>query len=195
MGGNASPLIADLTLSKMEFNFLNKIHIDRHTAFFRYMDDVLAINFEIEDKLAAIYPQELEISQTNNVSTRLLDYLDLTLNMDNNHIKLHYKTDIFTFHINKSFQSSSCVHSRLLSGVIISQCIRFTRINNNFINWIESINNYVTSLLDRQHKLTGIIESILKFCSRYKVILYKYKIFNKKQHIHNIIKPILKSHT
>ena len=55
MGGNASPLIADLTLCMMEFNYC-KSHARSNILAVRYIDDILALNCpDFINKAASIY--------------------------------------------------------------------------------------------------------------------------------------------
>ena len=55
MGGNASPVIADVVLSTMEFMFLQKTSIPKSASVVRYVDDILSVNVDIEDMIRTAY--------------------------------------------------------------------------------------------------------------------------------------------
>ena len=76
MGGNASPLIADLYLSWLEYQYLSKLvrnkdfnllHKLKYNS--RYIDDIITPNVENFLEIAKhIYPIEIPLEQTNNDS-------------------------------------------------------------------------------------------------------------------------------
>ena len=88
MGGNASPLIADLYLSWLEYQYLSKLvrnkdfnllHKLKYNS--RYIDDIITPNVDNFLEIAKhIYPTEIPLEQTDNDSLHdtFLD-LDITV--------------------------------------------------------------------------------------------------------------------
>ena len=79
MGGNCSPLIADLYLSFLEFTYMSSIMKTDYTLAkklsfnSRYIDDIITPNVTNFLKIANnIYPAELPLEQTN--SNKLHDF-------------------------------------------------------------------------------------------------------------------------
>lgn len=63
MGGNASPLIADLTLSMMEYTYLESHFIPKQAQLYRYVDDILAINMDFDQHKDQIYHNSLKLNK------------------------------------------------------------------------------------------------------------------------------------
>ena len=99
MGGNASPLIADLYLSWLEYQYLSKLvrnkdfnllHKLKYNS--RYIDDIITPNVENFLEIAKhIYPTEISLEQTDNDSL-----YDTFLDLD---IKVFHKVDLFDFEV------------------------------------------------------------------------------------------------
>ena len=108
MGGNASPLIADLYLSWLEyqhlsklvtnkdFNLLHKLKYNSH-----YTNDIITPNVEnVLEIVKHIYPTEISLEQTHNDSLHDT-FLDLDITVVNRRFcfKLFHKVDHnFLFH-------------------------------------------------------------------------------------------------
>ena len=82
MGTNSSPLLADLFLHTLEYDFMVKTmkhDITKAIQFsntFRYIDDLFSINNEdFGNYISAIYPPELQLTDTSTSSTEVC-YLD-----------------------------------------------------------------------------------------------------------------------
>ena len=60
MGSSVSPMLADITLSAIEYKYLktNPIRM-QNTLITRYIDDICTININLQPMLSNIYPQEL----------------------------------------------------------------------------------------------------------------------------------------
>ena len=99
MDGNASPLIADLYLSWLEYQYLSKLvrnkdfnllHKLKYNS--RYIDDIITPNVENFLEIAKhIYPTEISLEQTDNDSLH-----DTFLDLD---IKVFHKVDLFDFEV------------------------------------------------------------------------------------------------
>ena len=109
MGTNCAPLLADLFLYSYEAEFIqmicksnNKKQTSSFNFTFQYIDDLLSLNnVNFKDFVDVIYPEELEIKDTTD-APHLASYLDLHLEIDNEHklsTRLYDKRDEFTFPI------------------------------------------------------------------------------------------------
>lgn len=191
MGGNASPLIADLTLSFMEYRYLHKNQPWRvNSCVFRYIDDILTVNCDLEVHKNKIYPKQLELNKELCTNSRI-NYLDITFNAQTCATTVYNKTDVFEFHVNRAFDADSCVHSRLIKGVIIGQMLRFARITTNLDDFIKTTVAYITLLKNKDHSNEVIFRGITTFCSRYEHKLWKYKLFDKKEVIKKFLNKVI----
>ncbi|VDN30518.1 unnamed protein product [Gongylonema pulchrum] len=88
MDGNASPDIADLTLSVMEYRFLRK-NLGFHFHLFRYIDDILVVNCANFAEIASnIYGPNLQLNTT--YSGQHACFLDLQILCQNGRCILAY---------------------------------------------------------------------------------------------------------
>ncbi|VDK27950.1 unnamed protein product [Gongylonema pulchrum] len=79
MGGNASPDVADLTLSLMEFRYIRR-RPNTGLCFFRYNDDILATNCpDFPDRATEIYETALTLNAT--YFRRCDRFLDLAISL------------------------------------------------------------------------------------------------------------------
>ena len=189
-GGNASPMIADLALSMMEFQYLKGKFIPKDTAIFRYIDDILSINFDFDLIKGIMYSDELQLNTEHEIDNKI-NYLDMSIKMNTSDLELYNKTDVFNFKVIRSFAGDSCVHSRMIKGVIISQCLRFSRLLNNFEIWLTTTKLYLHTLHTNGHTNDQIVDALLKFAGKYNKELWKYNIYSKKQTLRLIIQPII----
>ena len=108
MGCNASPLIADVYLSWLEYQYLTKLvrnkdfnllHKLKYNS--RYIDDIITPNVENFLEIAKhIYPTEIPLEQTDNDSLHDT-FLDLDITVVNNSFffKVFHKVDLFDFEV------------------------------------------------------------------------------------------------
>ena len=133
MGTNCAPLLADIFLYSYEADFIQSLlstgkkHLaSRFNLTYRYIDDVLSINNpEFENYLGQMYPAELEIKDTIEITTSA-SYLDLLLSIrwdGQLHTSIYDKRDDFNFHITNFRFLSSNIPSSPAYGVFISQLI------------------------------------------------------------------------
>ena len=190
MGGNASPLIANLVLSFMEFKYFqrNEVKINYKAAIFRYVDDILAINIDISELIKNCYAPELEINVDNGLNNKLA-YMDLQFDFNSNSIAPYNKVDIFKFHVNRAFHASSCVRKSLITGCIIGRLITYARISIHYSDFYNNVLSYFTILVSRDHDKKRIVEGLVKFCATYKTMLWKYNLCDKNVILNKLINP------
>ena len=87
MGGNCSPLLADLFLTHCEFLFMTNLLKNKKfglakllSSTSRYIDDVCLLNYKHFDLIIdRIYPSDL-IAERNGDDEKIVDYLDVKIN-------------------------------------------------------------------------------------------------------------------
>jgi hypothetical protein len=189
MGGNASSLIADLTLSMIEYRYLQtSTHISRDSATFRYVDDLAIMN---KDLPTGIYPPELSLTHENQNSAGEINYLDLTITFPSCDIKLFNKTDHFNFNVINSMNVNCAISKNTTFGILISQMIRYARINTNCDTFIICTKRLFEGHIRNGHENNLLCNAIGKYCKAYPGTLFKFGLFSKKKTIHKITQAIL----
>lgn len=183
MGGAASPLIADLTLSSLEFKFLknpdnyNKAFKLRNT--FRYIDDIIVFNIEQTEFLElaqTIYPTSLPLENSSG-SNGICEYLDLKLQYGlKNSIEVFDKTQAFDFPVVKFIHSSSNVHTVTAKNVLISQLIRYARICTESKSFLALCQNLFSIYAKNGFSTDLVRESVVHFSTKHSYLLYKFRI-------------------
>jgi hypothetical protein len=182
MGGNASPLVASLTLSMMEFKYCTskegKPIVSKFGLCRRYIDDALFVNIG-DFNPQTIYPADLELSATDTKNNGIA-YLDLLIHTTNTiQISAYDKTDDFPFEVVKFGYKSSNVSSRLGPSVLFSQTIRFARICTEKDQFVNRVRKAYQIMVQHGYEEETLYETLLKFCEKYEQLLWKYKCFSK----------------
>jgi hypothetical protein len=134
MGNSTSPLIADLVLSIIEYQYLCQNPVDGYKLSFnmRYIDDILIINDkEFWEKALKIYPKELKFEK-GKVFGLSTNFLDIKLE-----IKKYLKTSVydkrneFNFRVTKYIDPKSNVPNRIQINIINNELHRARRICSN----------------------------------------------------------------
>ena len=191
MGGNASPLIADLTLSFMEFDYLKKHKPFRKCAkIYRYIDDILVINEKFSNHSQLMYPNQL-ILNADNPKHNKLNYLDITFDTKTGYTKIYNKVDVFNFEVIRSYDANSCVSNQMLNGIIIGQLLRFNRITTDITDFKVSILQFFKTLLQKHHPLITITKTLITYCNKYQNKLWKYKLLDNKLITKKLVVPLI----
>ncbi len=180
MGGNASPLIADLTLSCYELQAL--LHKDllssqqkrslKNTC--RYIDDLGNINAtDFMDICKLIYPDALPLENTS-ISAKESNYLDLNLKIENSQLTstLYNKVDAFNFHVIRLPEASSNIHSNICYNTYYSQVIRIGRICSIKKEFEEKIQSLTKLVISKNYNKTFLRKNLLKFAKNYRCMIY-----------------------
>ncbi|MCP3683991.1 MAG: hypothetical protein GY861_15020, partial [bacterium] len=125
MGGNASSMIADLTLAIMEYEFA-KDNRNPPILVVRYIDDIFVANFlQFLTYASKIYGNDLQLDVTSNGQT--CNFLDLHIELKANHrlplISVYNRTDAFPFKVNSYTYPDSMISNKVHSTVIATQLI------------------------------------------------------------------------
>ena len=133
MGGNASPLLADLALIAMEYRYLTDVNNQRLARrfqhVFRYVDDVLVISSgSFEDISKDIYGDVLVLEKTNTGGDEA-NFLDLNLRIVNDKLvtKIYNKTDDFPFKVVRYPHTCSNIHFKVVESSFTAEALRFIR--------------------------------------------------------------------
>ena len=182
MGGNASPVIADLFLNYLEYDYMMDKKNPSNIKYLlsnnkRYLDDLLVINcsnfLEISSK---IYPPELKLESSNG-NGKYDHFLDLEINVvPNNTInfKIYNKTDDFNFEIvNFPFPKSN-IHSNITYSSYFSQLFRYARICTNYIDFRNRCMLLSKKLIIRGFSANKLAWQFKKLCFKYNQLLQKY---------------------
>ena len=106
MGGNCSPLLADLFLAHCEFIFMKSLLSEKKFGLAkllsntsRYIDDLSIVNYRhFANLLPKIYPCDL-IAERNGSNDKSTEYLDVKIDivLDRVHTSVYHKVDNFPF--------------------------------------------------------------------------------------------------
>ncbi len=175
MGGNASPLIADLCLSWYEFMAIKESSLQealtlRHCC--RYMDDIIAINVDNFVNLATkIYPESLTLEETTQKDGSA-PFLDLYISYKPNFkIRVYNKTDDFNFEVTRFIFADSNMHVNMGPKVFRSQVIRVARICNCLDDFEDRVTDMVMNLVAHGFDKNRLEFAFGKFLSDYKGLL------------------------
>ena len=183
MGGNASPLIADLYLSWLEFCFLDKlvkkkdidlVHRLSHNC--RYIDDIATPNFtEFLELASKIYPPEVPL-EANDGNGKRDTFLDLDVRIcDGSFIfKVFHKVDLFKFEVISFPYLESNIPQRICYSTFFSQLIRFMRICSNVFGFAERVQLLWNKLVHRNYETSMLQRYFNKFLCQYSDEVMKY---------------------
>ena len=182
MGGNASPFIADLFLSQLEYEYMINKNSPSNVKYNlsnnkRYLDDLLVINCaEFIEISKNIYPQELILEPSYGMG-HSDHFLDLNINISNNNklvFKLYNKTDDFNFEvINFPFLESN-IHSNITYSAYYSQLFRYAKICSNYTDFKNRCKKLSEKLILRGFSAKKISWQFKKFSFMYHELLSKY---------------------
>ena len=182
MGSNCSPLLADLYLSWLEFDYMkNLIKSDfslakRLSLVSRYIDDIACPNVENFISIAKqIYPKEIPL-QCNDSDQNHDIFLDVDISIVNDNFvtKIYHKIDNFKFDVvNYPFPDSN-ICLKIGYNTFFSQLLRFYRISvlsKDFAYRVKFVYNKLTL---RGYEDKHLNRCFYAFCSRNPEILSKF---------------------
>lgn len=192
-GGNACPMIADLTLTAMEFLFLrSSTNLQRSRIIsnaFRYIDDLLIVaKPEAEELLKEIYSSELTINRTNTLYDKC-DFLDLTIKRSAKFtFSIYNKTDDYNFKVIRFIFRDSNVCSDMGYKVFQSQVIRYARIISCKQEFFEKTLDMMHLLMNHGFSKAKLIKTFLKCAKSYPLLFCKYSIFDDNNLMCEVVK-------
>jgi hypothetical protein len=179
MGNNASPMIADLTLTIMEHRFMMARKQEKDPLQYqlryvvRYIDDILVINYDdFADVAKRIYPLELVLKRADTPTDDKVAFLDLhirrTARID---IDLYDKTRDFDFTVVKFSHISSNVPPNSIYQIFYSQLVRISRIITHRSTWIIRIKELVSACEEIGADKQRLAGEFGGFCHKYQNLL------------------------
>ncbi|MCP4052473.1 MAG: hypothetical protein GY739_05270 [Mesoflavibacter sp.] len=187
MGGSASPMTCDLTLSILEYRFMtNPINQNKTNELkfvFRYIDDILCTSCSSQRFLELareIYPDSLPLNHASGNGT-FCDFLDLRIHhRPEFKIDVYNKTDYFNFKVVKFIYSESNVPSNLGYNIFYSQVVRVSRICTKINDFRSKIRSMVETFVLHGFDKHRLLLKFLKFANNCPINLLKFKIIDRK---------------
>ena len=160
MGTSTGPHAANIYLHQYEheyFNFLCENNRSSDLAkmehIYRFQDDLLALNDDgfLESVISLIYPPEMTVTKTN-ISVCKSTFLDLSISIYRGKflVKLYDKRRDYSFEVISFPFLDGNVPKAPSYGVLISQLVRYARINNSYNSFISDC-RFLVEKLDSQH--------------------------------------------
>ena len=159
--------MADLFLHTFEYDFMVKTMKQDITATqfhntFRYIDDLFSINGSC---ISAIYPSELELTDTSTSSTEV-GYLGTNIKTGDVttpfRISIYDKRDDFAFRIVNFPHMDSNIPANPAYGVYLSQLVRYARICTSKVDFHYVSDNKALKPIDfRTHLINSSIGMVL----------------------------------
>ena len=185
MGGNASPLLADLTMSMLEFKYMKQANVELRASIglcMRYIDDILNLNgkeFLIKSK--DIYPTCLPLEDTT-IDSRNSNFLDLSLHIKEGKLQstLYNKVDAFNFEVIRMPDHSSDIHSQVGYNVFYSQLIRTVRVCSTIPELNNKIGNLCQTFITKNYDKNILLKKSKQFIANYRPVYLCLGISSKQ---------------
>ncbi len=176
MGGNASPLLADLTLSVREFKYMKQASSAERKAAginVRYFDDIFNMNGDNFMEISKeVYPVTLPLEETTTKANGS-DFLDLTVTLQDarTHTTLYNKTDAFSFSVIRLPEASSDIHINTGYNTFYSQSLRIARICSTKLEFENKIESLCKEFINKGYNRIRLLQMTRKFIKNYKSII------------------------
>ena len=185
MGTNFAPLVADLFVFCYERDFMTSLSdvkqaeiIEGFKSTSRYLDDLLNIDNPFFERMANhIYPPELQLNKANTSDTEA-PFLDLHLSISNGFVssKIYDKRDDFDFNL-VNFPFWMVTFPVLpLSGVYISQFIRFARVSSHVADFNARNKSLTAKLLQQGYRYHNLRKTFSRFYRRHYELVSKFSV-------------------
>ena len=191
MGGNASPLIADLFLANLEFKYMDKlvntkqnnVNYNRNIRLAkklsdnsRYIDDILICGLrDINEFLqysSEIYPDSIPLTAGNadHLKDTFLD-IDIRIEDDNFDTRIYHKVDDFNFEVVSFPFPTSNISDYITYNSFYSQLVRYAFISSKFDYFAARCKKLADSLILRGYKKHKFKINFKNFLANYYDIL------------------------
>ena len=189
MGGNCSPLLADLFLSHCEYVYMSTLVKNKkfglarllsHTS--RYIDDLCIVNYKhFHNLISVIYPEDL-IAERNGSDDKYVDYLDVKIEVDTViRTSVFHKVDDFNFPVILLTFPESLIPSYLGYCVFAGQVLRYLRICSHLGDFLEKTKRTMRLLIDRGYDPARLKYQMEKMLSKNSALLCKFDMFSARQ--------------
>lgn len=145
MGTNYSSTAANLFLFYFEYWYTVKHN--KKLRIFRYIDDILVFNFDLNEEWNLIYPSYLKLNKSNLIDSYAA-FLDISFSILNNklNLDLYDKRKNFNFFSISMPHWHSNLHKKVFINILINQLNRFNKICNNSFNLKKQIFLFIANL-------------------------------------------------
>ena len=183
MGGNCSPLLADLFLCFCEYTFMSNLLKEKKfglakklSNISRYIDDIAVVDYKwFERMLSKIYPNSL-VANRSGESDTCVDYLDVNVNIIGENIvtDVFHKVENFNFEVALYTNVNSNIPYNLGLNVFASQVLRFGRICSKSNYFIQRIKKLLDIMLKQGYDNDKLISRMRRMFSNNINILNKF---------------------
>ena len=190
MGGNSSPLLADLFLSHCEYVFMKSLLSNKKFGLAkllsnttRYIDDVCLFNYKHFDSLLPkIYPADL-IAERNGNNNTSVDYLDVKLEVchDGLHTSVFHKVEQFSFNVILFTFPESLLPRKLGANVFAGQVLRYLRICSHLHYAIVKVKSTYQVFVSRGYYTCELVRCMERLLQRHIFVLFKFGLHSAKQ--------------
>ena len=190
MGGNCSPLLADLFLAHCEFDFMSdllkskKFGLARLLSYTsRYIDDLCFLNYKHFDSIRdKIYPSDL-LAERSGDNDKLVDYLDVQLEVGDQTLRssVFHKVDNFQFSVILLTFPNSLIPLKMGYQVFAGQVLRYLRICSEVQDFIDKTRKTFLLLESRGYSKNPLQYYMEKILSRNSLLLHKFGLFSARQ--------------
>ena len=191
MGGNASPLIADLFLAILEFKYMDKLVSSKSPENLRmaknlsnnsmYIDDIGVCNMNNNNGFICskdIYPESIPLT-TGCIENDKDTFLDLDITLEENRFitKIYNKVHDFDFEVVSFPFPTSNMSDHITYNSFYSQLVRFSSVCSKFNDFDIRSRNLLESLLNRGFSKYRLKNSFSKFAlNHHDVLDIKYSM-------------------
>ena len=193
MGGNSSSPIADLTLAKFEFNYMQKLLTGKKFALAkhlsntnRYVDDLITFNYlHFHNLINVIYPPSLQMERSGS-DNKIVNYLDLNVSIkpDGISVSVYNKTDDFNFNVVSLTFPHSNIPIEVGYNVFYGQILRYGNICTDLDTFTFHLNKIFQIMVSRNYDREYLIKSIRRCLRKYNSIFCKFGIQDDTQILH-----------
>ena len=190
MGGNCSPLLADLFLAHCEFQYMQALMRSKKFGLAkilsnttRYIDDLCIINYShFNNLILDIYPKSLEASRSG-YDNKQVDYLDVKLKIGEHMIEtsVYHKIDDFDFPVTLLTFPDNNMPYKLGIRVFAGQVIRYGRICSHIKDFINKTSKTLHILESRGYDKKLLRLETEKALHKHSSLLHKFGLFAARQ--------------
>ena len=195
MGGNCSPLLADLFLCVCEIDFLKAQKEKGNFNIYkilskasRYIDDIVVYDFKyFHNYIHDIYPTDLQVDRSGD-DPYCVDYLDVNLLFSNGKVQtsVFHKVELFNFNVTTLTFPENCAPISLGYNVFAGQVLRYGRICSNLNMFVLRVKKTVNLLSSRGYVCNELTVYFLRILHKHNYILQKFDLFGAQQLVDQI---------
>ena len=184
MGTNVAPFLANIFLHVYEHEYLTKL-VDQGeiriatelSKSFRFQDDCISLDNGgvFAEHYANMYPPELALECTN-ISKNVVTFLDLRISIFRGKFtyRSYDKRNDFNFQICNYPNINGNVPVSPSYGVFMSQLVRFTAINYEYVTFLRDVKSLVAKFCGQGFDISKLGGVYMRFCYKFMFMWSKY---------------------